>query len=58
MFWRQEPCFPQPSRPEEKLSQQVTYIGVPSCGLKKRTPSSVTLANLSRLTIWNLESVQ
>ena len=27
------------------------YIGVPSCGLKKRTPSSVTLANLSRLTI-------
>lgn len=28
-----------------------TYIGVPSCGLRKRTPSSVTLANLRRLTI-------
>ena len=30
------------------------YIGVPSCGLRKRTPSSVTLASLRRLTIWNL----
>ena len=34
-----------------KLSPGVDYIGVPSWGLKKRTPSSVTLASLSKLTI-------
>lgn len=34
------------------------YIGVPSCGLWKRTPSSVTLASFSRLTIWNLSRDQ
>lgn len=30
------------------------YIGVPSWGLRKRTPSSVTLASLRRETIWKL----
>lgn len=28
-----------------------THIGVPSCGLRKRTPSSVTLASWRRETI-------
>lgn len=34
----------------------VAYIGVPSWGLRKRTPSSVTLASFSSETIWNLLS--
>jgi hypothetical protein len=29
-------------------------MGVPSCGLKNFTPSSVTVANFNKLTIWNL----
>ena len=33
------------------------YMGVPSWGLRKRTPSSVTLASFSKLTIWNLPSI-
>ena len=31
-----------------------TYIGLPSCGLRNRTPSSVIFANLSSETIWKL----
>lgn len=30
------------------------YMGVLSCGLRKRTPSSVTCASSSRETIWKL----
>jgi len=33
-------------------------IGVPSCGLRKRTPSSVTCASFSSDTIWNLSRCQ
>src|SRR5688572_29773544 len=32
----------------------VKSIGVPSCGERNLTPSSVTLANSSSETIWNL----
>lgn len=35
-------------------STQTTYIWEPSCGLRNRTPSSVTLANLRSETIWKL----
>lgn len=33
------------------LQSPRTYIGLPSCGLKNLTPSSVTLANFNKLTI-------
>lgn len=32
-------------------------MGLPSCGLRKRTPSSVTFESLSRDTIWKLGEV-
>lgn len=35
-----------------------TYIGVPSCGLRKRTPSSVTFASFNKETIWKLKQDQ
>jgi len=34
------------------------YIGVPSCGLRKRTPSSVTCASFRSDTIWKLSRCQ
>ena len=37
-----------------QLSPGMDYIGVPSWGLEKHTPSSVTLASSSKLTIWKL----
>jgi hypothetical protein len=33
---------------------KAAYMGEPSCGLKNRTPSSVTLASFKRDTIWKL----
>ena len=39
---------------DPQIDPGVTYIGVPSCGLRKRTPSSVTCASFSRETIWKL----
>lgn len=41
-FWREMEC------------SGVRSMGVPSCGLRKRTPSSVTWASLRRETIWKL----
>lgn len=38
-----------------KKGKRMAYIGVLSCGLRKRTPSSVIFANFRRLTIWNLD---
>lgn len=43
LFWRDMEC------------SGVRSMGVPSCGLRKRTPSSVILANFRRETIWNLQ---
>ena len=34
------------------------YMGVPSCGLRKRTPSSVIVASFSKETIWKLKGSQ
>ena len=36
----------------------VPYMGLPSWGLRNRTPSSVTCANLRSETIWNLAKSQ
>ena len=70
VFWREMECsgvsslwrldygvlYEVHSRDIEVMGKWVcrTYIGDPSCGLRKRTPSSVTLASFRRLTIWNL----
>ena len=57
VFWREMECSGVSSLDminQEDFTEDsdlLFYIGVPSCGLKKRTPSSVTLASFSRLTI-------
>lgn len=57
MFWSQEP-FVLSVNELSGVDNMQPYIGVPSCGLRKRTPSSVTFASLSKLTIWNLIQVE
>lgn len=64
MFWREMECSGV-SNLKGSVSgkgwgedEEEAYMGVPSWGLRKRTPSSVTFASLRRLTIWKLLVVE
>lgn len=60
VFWREMECSGVSNLAAvnqgvaQKTQIYFVYIGIPSWGLRKRTPSSVTSASFSRLTIWNL----